>query len=146
MTKAKAAAAAMAAVLVAVFVIPTPTANTFTTGIQMVADKPEVEVYGPALPSLIVQGYTRENTGSIIVDEVQSDVHYVYAADGADCYHEYECKFAFASSQRLTVLSETNSLSPSSFWVMPLAFRRAAIKLPMVFFSMGVPPRVCFLA
>ena len=95
--------AAMAAVLVAIFVIPTPTADKFTTGVQMVADKPEVEVYGPALPALIVQGYTRENTGSIIVDQVANDVHYVYAADGAECYHEYECKFAFASSQRLTV-------------------------------------------
>ena len=95
--------AAMAAVLVAIFVIPTPTADRYTTGIQMVTDKPEVEVYGPALPTLIVQGYTRENTGSIIVDQVASDVHYVYAADGAECYHEYECKFAFASSQRLTV-------------------------------------------
>ena len=60
-------------------------------------------VYGPALPALIVQGYTRENTGSIIVDQVANDVHYVYAADGAECYHEYKCKFAFASSQRLTV-------------------------------------------
>lgn len=95
--------AAMAAILVAVFIIPTPTADKFSTGVQMVADEPEVEVYGPALPALIVQGYTRENTGSIIVDEVSNDVHYVYAADGADCYHEYECKFAFASSQRLTV-------------------------------------------
>ncbi len=95
--------AAMAAVLLAIFVIPTPTADKYTTGIQMVADKPEVEVYGPALPALIVQGYTRENTGSIIVDQVANDVHYVYAADGAECYHEYECKFAFASSQRLTV-------------------------------------------
>ena len=95
--------AAMAAVLVAIFVIPTPTADRYTTGIQMVTDKPEVEVYGPALPTLIVQGYTRENTGSIIVDQVANDVHYVYAADGAECYHEYECKFAFASSQRLTV-------------------------------------------
>ena len=95
--------AAMAAVLLAIFVIPTPTADRYTTGIQMVADKPEVEVYGPALPALIVQGYTRENTGSIIVDQVANDVHYVYAADCAECYHEYECKFAFASSQRLTV-------------------------------------------
>ena len=95
--------AAMAAVLVAIFAVPTPTADRYTTGVQMVADTPEVEVYGPALPTLIVQGYTRENTGSIIVDEVSSDVHYVYAADDADCYHEYECKFAFASSQRLTV-------------------------------------------
>lgn len=95
--------AAMAAVLVAIFVVPTPTADKFTTGVQMVADKPEVEVYGPALPTLIVPGYTRENTGSIIVDHMANDVHYVYAADGAECYHEYECKFAFASSQRLTV-------------------------------------------
>ena len=95
--------AAMAAIVAAIFIVPTPTAGKFTTGVQMVADKPEVEVYGPALPALIVQGYTRANTGSIIVDQVANDVHYVYAADGADCYHEYECKFAFASSQRLTV-------------------------------------------
>lgn len=95
--------AAMAAILVAIFAVPTPTADRFSAGVQMVADRPEVEVYGPALPTLIVQGYTRENTGSIIVDEVANDVHYVYAADDADCYHEYECKFAFASSQRLTV-------------------------------------------
>ena len=41
-------------------------------------------------------------------------------------------------SQRLMVLSETLSRSASSFWVMPLAFRKAAIKPPMVFFSMGI--------
>ena len=95
--------AAMAAILVAIFVIPTPDTAKYETGVQMVAGKPEVEVYGPALPALIVPGYTKDSTGSIIVDEVASDVHYVYAADGAECYHEYECKFAFASSQRLTV-------------------------------------------
>ena len=98
--------AAMAAIIAAIFIVPTPTAGKLTTGVQMVADKPEVEVYGPALPALIVQGYTRENTGSIIVDQVASDVHYVYAADGAKCYHEYKCKFAYASSQRLTVFEE----------------------------------------
>jgi len=95
--------AAMAAVLAAIFVVPTPRVGGDVSGVQMVADKPSVEVYGPALPSLIVPGYTRESTGSIIIDEVKNDVHYVYAADGARCYHEYECKFAFASSQRLTV-------------------------------------------
>ena len=94
---------AMAAILLAIFIIPTPQTAKYETGVQMVASKPEVEVYGPALPALIVPGYTKESNGSIIVDEVASDVHYVYAADGADCYHEYECKFAFASSQRLTV-------------------------------------------
>ncbi|MBR1559693.1 MAG: hypothetical protein IJ646_05565, partial [Clostridia bacterium] len=95
--------AAMAAIVLAIFIVPTPKTASYTTGVQMVAGKPEVEVYGPALPALIVPGYTRESTGSIIVDEVANDVHYVYAADDADCYHEYECKFAFASSQRLTV-------------------------------------------
>ena len=91
------------AVLASIFIIPTPQTTKFETGVQMVADTPEVEVYGPALPTVIVSGYTREHTGSIIVNEVANNVHYVYAADGADCYHEYECKFAFASSQRLTV-------------------------------------------
>ena len=95
--------AAMVAALVAVFVVPVPVIDGGDSGVQMIADRQVVEVYGPALPNLIVPGYTTESTGSIIVDEVQSDVHYVYAADDARCYHEYECKFAFASSQRLTV-------------------------------------------
>ena len=94
--------AAMAAILAAIFLIPTPRRNV-NTGVNLVMGNPEVEVYGPALPVLVVPGYTTEATGSIIADETASDVHYVYAADGARCYHEYECKFAFASSQRLTV-------------------------------------------
>ena len=93
---------AMAAVLVAVLVLPT-TAPAAGGGVQLVTNRPEVEVYGPDLPSFIVPGYTSEQTDSIIVPAVENDVHYVYAADGAKCYHEYKCKFAFASSQRLTV-------------------------------------------
>ena len=93
---------AMAAVLVAVLIAPTATAPK-GGGVQLVTNRPEVEVYGPDLPSFIVPGYTSEQTDSIIVPAVENDVHYVYAADGAKCYHEYECKFAFASSQRLTV-------------------------------------------
>ena len=91
----------MAAALVAILVVPTakPASNG---GIQLVTNRPEVEVYGPDLPSFIVPGYTNEQTDSIIVPAVENDVHYVYAADGAKCYHEYKCKFAFASSQRLT--------------------------------------------
>lgn len=95
--------AAMALILLAIFVFPSPASRNTPTGVQLVSGNPEVEVYGPALPSLIVPGYTRESTGSVIVDQVADDVHYVYAADDAKCYHEYECKFAFASSQRLTV-------------------------------------------
>lgn len=92
---------AMVAILVAVLVIPSPTISN-SGGIELVTSRPEVEVYGPELPSFIVPGYTNEQTDSIIVPAVENDVHYVYAADGAKCYHEYKCKFAFASSQRLT--------------------------------------------
>ena len=92
----------MAAALAAVFLLPTPAAQT-GGGVELVTSRPEVEVYGPDLPSFIVPGYTKEQTDSIIVPAVESDVHYVYAADNARCYHEYKCKFAFASSQRLTV-------------------------------------------
>ena len=93
---------AMAAVLVAVLIAPTATPPK-GGGVQLVTNRPEVEVYGPDLPSFIVPGYTSEQTDSVIVPAVENDVHYVYAADGAKCYHEYKCKFAYASSQRLTV-------------------------------------------
>ena len=43
-------------------------------------------------------------------------------------------------SHRLTVLSETKSRSPSSLCVMPFALRRAAMNLPIVFFSIEIPP------
>ncbi len=92
----------MAAALAAVFIIPAPDAPE-TGGVELVTSRPEVEIYGPDLPSFIVKGYTNDQTESIIVPAVENDVHYVYAADGAKCYHEYKCKFAFASSQRLTV-------------------------------------------
>ena len=95
---------AMVAILAAVLFIPSPASkDSAVTGIQMVSGDRQVEIYGPPLPALIVPGYTHESTGSIIVDAVENNLHYVYAADGARCYHEYECKFAFASSQRLTV-------------------------------------------
>ena len=93
---------AMAAVLVAVLIAPTATPPK-GGGVQLVTNRPEVEGYGPDLPSFIVPGYTSEQTDSVIVPAVENDVHYVYAADGAKCYHEYKCKFAYASSQRLTV-------------------------------------------
>lgn len=92
----------VAAAMITIFILPAPTSN-LSGGITLVGARPEVEVYGPELPSAIVTGYTRQNTDSIIVTDAQNDVHYVYAADGASCYHEYECKFAYASSQRLTV-------------------------------------------
>jgi len=92
---------AMVAVLCAVFLAPA--APEAEGGIRLVGAKPEAEIYGPELPANIVKGYTKQATGSVLTEVVENDVHYVYAADGAKCYHEYECKFAYASSQRLTV-------------------------------------------
>ena len=94
--------ALMAIALIAVFIVPAPETPD-SGGVELVTSRPEVEIYGPDLPNFIVQGYTNDQTASIIVPAVESDVHYVYAADGAKCYHEYKCKFAYASSQRLTV-------------------------------------------
>ena len=103
---AKCAVSAVLAWLVLAIVLPqTAPKQKASGGIQLVGVNPEVEVYGPELPVLIVPGYTNDQPQSIIVneDEEANQVHYVYAAEGAKCYHEYECKFAFASSQRLTV-------------------------------------------
>jgi len=93
--------AAMTAIICAVFLLPA--APEAQGGIRLVGAKPEAEVYGPELPASIVPGYSKQATGSVLAEVVESDIHYVYAADGAECYHEYECKFAYASSQRLTV-------------------------------------------
>lgn len=90
-----------AALVVAVFCAPA--APEAQGGIRLVGARPEAEIYGPELPKAIVQGYTRQATGSVLTEVEETDVHYVYAADNAECYHEYECKFAYASSQRLTV-------------------------------------------
>ena len=101
----KVAVTAVAVVLVAALLaFPMPTGNrNVAGGVELVNSTEEVEVYGPDLPAYVVPGYTSEQGESVIVDAVENNVHYVYAADGAKCYHEYECKFAFASSQRLTV-------------------------------------------
>lgn len=93
---------AMVCVLAALFMLPA--APTHQGGITLVGARPEAEIYGPELPAKIVSGYVKPATGSVLVEvEGETDIHYVYAADGAECYHEYKCKFAFASSQRLTV-------------------------------------------
>ena len=95
---------AAVALVAALLAFPLPSANrNVAGGVHLVNSTDEVEVYGPDLPTYIVPGYTSEQSESIIVDTVNNTKHYVYAADGAKCYHEYECKFAFASSQRLTV-------------------------------------------
>ena len=50
----------MAAALVAVFLLPTP--DVARGGVDLVTSKPEVEIYGPDLPTFIVPGYTNDQT------------------------------------------------------------------------------------
>ena len=94
---------AVVALAIGVALIPSAD-NKVNGGIEMVGVDKDVEVYGPALPTAMVTGYTVSlTTDSIFADDVETDIHYVYAAKNGSCYHEYECKFAYASSQKLTV-------------------------------------------
>lgn len=77
--------------------------NRTVGGIELIGREQEVEVYGPSLPTAMVAGYTVSATGSVFADVEEKDEHIVYAAKDGECYHEYDCKFAYASSQHLTL-------------------------------------------
>lgn len=93
------------AALVAVLVAPSPYEPAMG-GITLIGAKPEVSVYGPELPANIVAGYSQPvNTSSVVLSsDAEDNTLYVYAAEGAKCYHLGTCKFAFASAQRLTIM------------------------------------------
>lgn len=95
----------VAVVALAVGVALLPSAdNRVNGGIELVGRQQQAEVYGPELPTAMVTGYTISlATDSIFAEEVENDIQYVYAAKDGSCYHMYECKFAYASSQKLTV-------------------------------------------
>lgn len=96
--------AATLAILALAFVLLPSGENRIAGGVELVGIEREVEVYGPSLPTAMVTGYTSSlSTGSVFVETEETDTVYVYAAKGADCYHLYDCKFAYASSQKLTV-------------------------------------------
>ena len=75
-------------------------------GIELCGEEAEVEIYGPEIPEAYVEGYTTEavNSGVLQADAVEDEdsTIYVYAAEDAKCYHTWKCKFAYASSKRIT--------------------------------------------
>jgi len=78
--------------------------NRVNGGIEMVGRNADVEIYGPELPTAMVTGYAvYDGSESVLAPAETSSVTLYYAAAGAECYHEYECKFAYASSQKLTL-------------------------------------------
>ncbi|MCQ2437835.1 MAG: hypothetical protein MJ099_05515 [Clostridia bacterium] len=95
--------AAVVVLAIGVALLPSAGSGKVGGGVTLVGTEQEAEIYGPALPTAMVTGYTALSTDAIFTDDTQSEVHYVYAAEGARCYHEYECKFAYASSMRLTL-------------------------------------------
>lgn len=94
--------AAVAVLLLGVSMLPSAD-NRVNGGIELVGSDRAVDVYGPELPTAMVTGYTVTSTGSVLAPIEESEVEYVYAASGAECYHTYECKFAYASSLKLTL-------------------------------------------
>ena len=92
---------ALTAAAAAVLLIPSADSRV-SGGIELVGRERDVEVYGPALPTAMVTGYTASSTDSVFSAAQEDETEYVYAAKEAQCYHRSTCKFAYASSQKLT--------------------------------------------
>lgn len=90
------------ALLAGILFFPAPDSR-LPGGIELVGPDPEAQIYGPELPTAMVTGYTAASTASVFADSTEDDTVYVYASDGGECYHLYSCRYAYASSQRLTV-------------------------------------------
>lgn len=102
--KAKYCMTALAVGVMALCVALLPSAdNSVPGGITMVGSERKSEVYGPELPKAMVRGYTASAEGSVLAPKGDDSVVYVYASSDGKCYHEYECKFSYASSQKLTL-------------------------------------------
>lgn len=94
------------AALAAVLIVPSPY-NPGQGSIQLVGDDREVEIYGPELPTNIMDTYTPPVIQSAVLpakDENAGDGRtYVYAAPEQKNYHLGTCKFAYASGMELTL-------------------------------------------
>lgn len=91
-------------VAAAIFVLPSLKAPV-RTGIELVGSERSAEVYGPEAPENIVEIHVPKTESASVLDTSGSEdtTLYVYAADGAACYHLGTCRYAYASSKRLTV-------------------------------------------
>lgn len=95
-------AASMAVLALTVILFPTGSKRT-NGGVELIGSEKQAEVYGPALPTAMVSSYTVSSAESVLADTSESEeIEYVYAGKGQKNYHSYKCKFAYASSQKLT--------------------------------------------
>ena len=94
--------ASMGLLALAVILLPSGV-NRVNGGVELVGTQKQADVYGPALPTAMVSSYSVTNTDSVLAaDTDEEEIEYVYAAKGQTNYHTYNCKFAYASSQKLT--------------------------------------------
>lgn len=97
---------AFAALAVTIIAWPSPDRKTGTT-VTLVGAEPSAEVFGPELPQdYDASGYlVQSGDDSVIAAASTDETVYVYASstEGSTYYHLPDCKYAFASSQRMTL-------------------------------------------
>lgn len=91
------------ALVAAIMIVPSPY-KKIRGGVEIVAQDPEVEVYGPSAPQAMVNGYTSTALDSVVTDSaaLTSTAVTVFASEDGRCYHLGDCKFAYASAKRLS--------------------------------------------
>ncbi len=94
--------ASMAILALVVILIPSGTERV-NGGVTLIGSEKQADVYGPALPTAMVSTYSASTSESVIADaSEEEEITYVYAAKGQKNYHTAKCKFAYASSQKMT--------------------------------------------
>ena len=73
-------------------------------GVTLIGAGKQAEVYGPELPEDMVPGRTVADDSVVSEDDEDTEeITYYYAQKNEEYYHEYTCKKAYASSQKLTL-------------------------------------------
>ena len=91
----------------AILIIPAPKSRTSSTQVKLVGAEPDAQIFGPEAPA----GYdytayaVADGGADLIAPEVVDDTVYVYvsATEGSTYYHDSMCKYAFASSPRVSL-------------------------------------------
>ncbi len=91
----------------AILIIPAPKSRTASTRVKLVGVESNAQIFGPEAPAgYDYSAYVVADGGAdLIAPEVVDDTVYVYvsAAEGSTYYHDGQCKYAFASSPRVSL-------------------------------------------
>lgn len=101
-SKARCCLSGLAVISMVMIVALIPSVSGPAGGIEYVKIKPEVEIYGPDLPTATVTGYIAPVEQSVFVQVDEEDITYVYAITEGTYYHLGDCKYAYASAQKMT--------------------------------------------